>query len=68
MGRKKEKGEEGGALITAGIMLKGAGPCQYKNALYLRIRRMMVSGWGMTEGRIMRTTWIKESQLDMKRA
>ena len=26
------------------------------NALYLRIRRMTVSGWGMTEGIIMRTT------------
>ena len=58
MGKVKEKGEEEGALIMVGSVLKGAGPYQYNNALYLRIRRMMVSGWGMTEGRIMRTTWI----------
>ena len=56
MGKVKEKGEEEGALIMMGIVSKGAGPYQYKNALYLRIRRMVVSGWGMTEGEIMRTT------------
>ena len=56
MGKVKEKGEEEGALIMVGSVLKGAGPYQYNNALYLRIRRMMVSGWGMTEGIIMRTT------------
>ena len=32
------------------------------NALYLRIRGMMVSRWGMTEGRIMRTHERKVSQ------
>ena len=59
-GKSKEKGEEEGALIMVGSVLKGAGPYQYDNALYLRIRRMMVSGWGMTEGMIMRTTWIRK--------
>ena len=57
MGKVKERGEEEGALIMVGSVLRG-GPVhiKYNNALYLRIRKMMVSGWGMTEGMIMRTT------------
>ena len=53
--RQRERRRGGGANYGGHWVKRGRSMSSMINALYLRIRGMMVSRWGMTEGRIMRT-------------